>query len=157
MNPLLANLVMALIWAALTDSMNGVGLLVGFIVSYLVLIFVFSNQPQVRKYRLQVPRLLNFMLFFTKELILANLKVAWDVLTPTNLMKPGVIAMPLRAETDMEITMVANAISLTPGSLSLDVSSDRKMLYVHVMYLYDEQQVMSELKRMEAKILRVMR
>ncbi len=157
MNPLLANLVMALIWAALTDTMSGVGLLVGFIVSYLVLIFVFRGQPEVRKYRLQVPRLLNFMLFFTKELIMANLRVAWDVLTPTNLMKPGVIAMPLRAETDMEITMVANAISLTPGSLSLDVSTDRKVLYVHVMYLYDEQQVMSELKRMEAKILRVMR
>ena len=157
MNPLLANLVMALIWAALTDTMSGVGLLVGFIVSYLVLIFVFRGQPEVRKYRLQVPRLLNFMLFFTKELIMANLKVAWDVLTPTNLMKPCVIAMPLRAETDMEITMVANAISLTPGSLSLDVSTDRKVLYVHVMYLYDEQQVMSELKRMEAKILRVMR
>lgn len=157
MNPLLANLVMAMIWAALTDSMNGIGLLVGFIISYLVIVFAFKNQPEVRKYRLQVPRLLNFMVFFTKELIMANLKVAWDVLTPTNLMKPGVISMPLRAETDMEITMVANAISLTPGSLSLDVSSDRKVLYVHVMYLYDEQQVMTELKRMEAKILRVMR
>ncbi|GGW69950.1 Na+/H+ antiporter subunit E [Alishewanella tabrizica] len=157
MNPLLANLVLAMIWAALTDSMNGVGLLVGYIISYLVIIFTFKNQPEVRKYRLQVPRLLNFMLFFTKELIMANLKVAWDVLTPTNLMKPGVISMPLRAETDMEITLVANAISLTPGSLSLDVSSDRTVLYVHVMYLYDEEQVLADLKRMETKILRVMR
>jgi multicomponent Na+:H+ antiporter subunit E len=97
------------------------------------------------------------MVFFTKELIMANLKVAYDVLTPTNLMKPGVIAMPLRAKTDMEITILANAISLTPGSLSLDVSTDRLVLYVHVMYLYDEQEVLSELKRLETKILRVMR
>lgn len=157
MNPLLANLVMALIWSSLTDTLSGVGLLVGFFISYLVLVFVFRSNPEVRKYRLQVPRLINFFVFFTKELIMANLKVAWDVLTPTNLMRPGVIAMPLRAETDMEITMVANAISLTPGSLSLDVSTDRKVLYIHVMYLYNEEKVMSELKRMEAKILRVMR
>lgn len=157
MNLLLSNLVLALIWASLTDTFSGGGLLVGFIVSYLVLVFAFRQHPDVRKYRQQVPRFISFMVFFTKELIMANLKVAYDVLTPTNLMKPGVIAMPLRAETDMEITMLANAISLTPGSLSLDVSTDRRVLYVHVMYLYDEAAVLSELKRLETKILRVMR
>lgn len=157
MNLLLSNLVLAMIWAALTDTFSGGGLLVGFIVSYLVLVFVFRQHPDVRKYRQQVPRFISFMVFFTKELIMANLKVAYDVLTPTNLMKPGVIAMPLRAESDMEITMLANAISLTPGSLSLDVSTDRRVLYVHVMYLYDEAAVLSELKRLETKILRVMR
>ncbi|KKO49570.1 cation:proton antiporter [Arsukibacterium sp. MJ3] len=157
MNLLLSNLVLAMIWAALTDTFTGGGLFAGFILSYLVLIFVFRQHPDVRKYRLQVPRFISFMVFFTKELIMANLKVAYDVLTPTNLMKPGVIAMPLRAKTDMEITILANAISLTPGSLSLDVSTDRLVLYVHVMYLYDEQEVLSELKRLETKILRVMR
>jgi multicomponent Na+:H+ antiporter subunit E len=140
MNLLLSNLVLAMIWAALTDTFTGGGLFAGFILSYLVLIFVFRQHPDVRKYRQQVPRFISFMVFFTKELIMANLKVAYDVLTPTNLMKPGVIAMPLRAQTDMEITILANAISLTPGSLSLDVSTDRLVLYVHVMYLYDEQE-----------------
>ncbi len=157
MNLLLANLILAMIWAALTDTFTGGGLLVGFILSYLVLVFVFRQHPDVRKYRQQVPRFISFVVFFTKELIMANLKVAYDVLTPTNLMKPGVIAMPLRAETDMEITMLANAISLTPGSLSLDVSTDRRVLYVHIMYLYNEHDVLSELKRLETKILRVMR
>ena len=157
MNVLLSNLVLALIWAALTDTMNAGGLVVGFFIAYLVLILVFRQHPDVRQYRLRVPRMFSFVVFFTKELILANLKVAYDVLTPIHLMKPGVIAMPLRAESDLEITMLANAISLTPGSLSLDVSSDRKVLYVHIMYLHNKEDVLNELKRMETKILRVMR
>lgn len=49
-------------------------------------------------------------------------------------MKPGVIALPLSARTEMEITLVANLISLTPGTLSLDVSDDRKVLYIHAMF-----------------------
>lgn len=157
MNVLLSNLVLALIWAALTDTMNAGGLVIGFFIGYLVLVLVFRQHPDVRQYRLRVPRMFSFVVFFTKELIMANLKVAYDVLTPIHLMKPGVIAMPLRAESDLEITMLANAISLTPGSLSLDVSSDRKVLYVHIMYLHNEEEVMNELKRMETKILRVMR
>jgi multicomponent Na+:H+ antiporter subunit E len=107
--------VLAMIWAALTDTFTGGGLFAGFILSYLVLIFVFRQHPDVRKYRQQVPRFISFMVFFTKELIMANLKVAYDVLTPTNLMKPGVIAMPLRAETDMEITILANRYHVIIG------------------------------------------
>jgi multicomponent Na+:H+ antiporter subunit E len=60
-------------------------------------------------------------------------EVFWKA--PTHHMRPGVIAMPLEAKTDGEITMVANLISLTPGTLSLDVSDDRKVLYIHAMFL----------------------
>ncbi len=157
MNVMLSNLILAIIWAALTDTMNGVGLIVGFIIAYFVIVLLFRRNREVRQYRMRVPRLFSFVVFFTKELVMANLKVAYDVLTPIHLMKPAVIAMPLRAETDLEITFLANAISLTPGSLSLDISSDRKVLYVHVMYLHNEEDVLTELKRMETKILRVMR
>ncbi len=66
---------------------------------------------------------------------MANLKVTWDVITPKFYMQPGVIAYPLVANTDMEITILANLISLTPGTLSLEVSEDRKILYFHAMYI----------------------
>jgi multicomponent Na+:H+ antiporter subunit E len=72
-------------------------------------------------------------------------------------MSPGVIAMPLDAQTDGEITIVANLISLTPGTLSLDVSSDKKVLYIHVMYLDDRDAVIRSIKALEARALQVLR
>lgn len=85
----------------------------------------------------RVPALLRFVLFFLWELWLANLRVARDVLTPGYSMRPAVLAVALTARTDLEITLLANLISLTPGTLSLDVSTDRRMLYIHAMYVDD--------------------
>ncbi|WP_369603936.1 Na+/H+ antiporter subunit E, partial [Klebsiella quasipneumoniae] len=73
----------------------------------------------LRGYTSRLPRLIRVIFFFFKELIMENLKVAFDIVTSIWHMKPGVIAMPLEAKTEMEITMVANLVSLTPGTLSL--------------------------------------
>jgi multicomponent Na+:H+ antiporter subunit E len=56
-------------------------------------------------------------------------------LAPASYVCPGVVAIPLDARTDAEITLLANLITLTPGSVSLDVSEDRRVLYVHAMYI----------------------
>ena len=87
---------------------------------------------------LRVPRAIAFLAFLFYDLVRANLRVAYDVVTPTHHMKPGVVAVPLpEGLTDGEITTLANSISLTPGTLSLDVSDDRRTLYVHAMYIHD--------------------
>src|SRR5690625_7204134 len=86
-----------------------------------------------------------FLGFFIKELVKANFKVAFDVATPLWYMKPGVIALPITAETDVEITILANFISLTPGTLILDVSSDRRGLFSHGRFLFQEDEVVAEL------------
>lgn len=91
--------------------------------------------------------------YFTWEVIAANLRVAYDVVTVKHFMRPGILAIPLEAETDLEITVLANMISLTPGTLSLDVSSDRKVLFVHAMYLSD----VEEFKKVERRLLRALR
>ncbi len=88
-----------------------------------------------RSYFHKLPKAFNFIMFFLKELVVANLMVAYDILTPNYRMKPTVIALPLDAKTDMEITLLAGIITLTPGSLSLDVSADKKVLYVHTLYV----------------------
>lgn len=68
---------------------------------------------------------------------MANLKVAYDIITPHYYMRPTVIAIPLKAKSDLEITLLANIITLTPGTLSIDVSKDRKVLYIHALYVKD--------------------
>jgi multicomponent Na+:H+ antiporter subunit E len=96
--------------------------------------------------------------YFGKELLISNLKVLWDVITPQHISRPGIIALPLDARTDAEIMLVANLISLTPGTLSLDLSEDRRSLYIHVMFLDDIEQTRRQIKQgLERRVLEVMR
>ncbi len=74
---------------------------------------------------------------FGYELVVSNIRVAHDVLTPRSRAKPGIVAVPLDIKTDVAITVLGNLISLTPGSLSLEVASDRSCLYVHIMFIDD--------------------
>ena len=86
-------------------------------------------------YFIKLPKLLRFLLFFFKEMIVANLKIAYDIITPHLRIEPTVMAYPLTVKTDLEITILANMLGLTPGTLSIDVSEDRSTLYVHTLYL----------------------
>lgn len=124
---------------------------------YIALVLIEPQVNALKGYPARIPLIIRFLGFFMKELVQANLRVAFDIVTPPWHMQPGVIAMPLSARTEMEITMVANLISLTPGTLSLDVSDDRKVLYIHAMFLDDEEELRRNLKEMEHRALELFR
>ncbi|QCR21985.1 Na+/H+ antiporter subunit E [Pontibacter sp. SGAir0037] len=111
-----------------------------------------------REYFRKMPKVIGLFFFFLKELIMANLKIAYDIITPRYFMNPAIIALPLKAKTDLEISLLANMLTLTPGSLSVDVSEDRKELYVHLLYAADEdvESIKLELKNgFERRILEI--
>lgn len=151
------NVVLALTWMMLTANFSGVNLLFGFILGYAALALVQRHFPLFEGYAQRVPRFIRFVGFYIWELIKANLRVAKDVAMPEWGIRPGVIGFPLEARTPGEITVVANLISLTPGTLSLDVSDDRRVLYIHAMYLLDEDELMNDLRELERRALEVMR
>lgn len=141
----LLNILLALVWVSLTGQFSPGNFFFGFLLAYLIL-WMMRRSGQGSKYFLLVPRWISFLLFFLYELVKANVRVAYDVLTPTHHMKPGIIAIALDARSDTEITLLANLITLTPGTLSLDVSSDRRVLYIHAMYITDVDKVREEIK-----------
>ncbi len=141
----LFNLLLALSWIILTGQFNPVNLLFGFALGY-VMLWLVQRVIGPARYFGKVHQVIRFVLFFFWELLKANLRVTYDVLTPRHHMRPGVIAIPLSVQTDEEITLLANLITLTPGTLSLDVSSDRRVLYIHAMYVEDIQQTRQEIK-----------
>jgi len=113
-----------------------------------------------KKVYYRIPIIGTLILFYLKELFVASLRVAYEVLTPADHMVPAVVAVPLDAETDFEITLLANFITLTPGTLSIDVSKDRKTLYVHEVYVEggDTDKVRNQIKNgFEKKILKITR
>lgn len=82
--------------------------------------------------------IIRFFFFYVGEVVLSNLRVAYDAVTPTHLMKPAFLAIPLdEGMTDFHIYLLSNLITMTPGTLSLDISSDRRVLYLHAMYVKD--------------------
>ena len=151
------NMLLALLWVILSGSYSISNLVVGMFLSYLVLAYVARDKPMFANYFGKLPKMISFILFFIWDLTKANARVAYDVLTPRHLMRPGVIAIPLDLKDDAGISLYANLITVTPGSLSLDVSSDRKVLYVHLMYLDDEATQLAELKALEARVLNLLR
>jgi multicomponent Na+:H+ antiporter subunit E len=157
MNALLGNLLLALAWVAATGVFSFNNLLVGFILGSVVL-YVSRRAIGSPRYFNKMGKVISLMAFFVWELVLANLRVAHDVLTPRHHMRPGVIAVPLAAKSDNEITMLSNLLTLTPGTLSLDVSADRKVLYVHAMYIDDADEVRRKIKEgFERRVLEVLR
>jgi multicomponent Na+:H+ antiporter subunit E len=101
---------------------------------------------------------LSLILLFVHELILSALKVAWLVVQPNMRIRPAIIAHPLTVTTDAQITLLANMITLTPGTLSVDVSDDRKTLYVHAIDIESKEALIGAIAAgFETKILRVLR
>lgn len=97
-----------------------------------------------REHFQKLPVLIGFMVFFTREMITANIKIAIDAVTPVIYMTPAIIKLPLEAKTDLEITLLANLLSLTPGTLSIDVSENRNYLYVHTTYMNEGPDMLKE-------------
>jgi multicomponent Na+:H+ antiporter subunit E len=84
--------------------------------------------------------------FFVWELILANVRVAIDVLRPRTAIRPAVVAIPLDVTSDGEILMLSMLINITPGSVTIDLSDDRRTLYVHVMHVTSAEASRREIK-----------
>lgn len=153
----LLNLLLALVWAMAVGRFTVPQLLLGYVLGFLVLATLEALWGTAQ-YSGRILRGLRFIAFFFVELLLSSLQIAYDSLTPRLRATPRIIAVPLDAATDTEITLLANFLTLTPGTLSLDISADRRTLYVHAMYARDRQTFLNEVKRdLEARLLEVLR
>jgi multicomponent Na+:H+ antiporter subunit E len=130
------NLILTLIWAAVSGSFSIHNLLLGFAAGALSLWLVRAQFP-AGLHRVRPVKLMLLVGLFFKELALSAIKVAIMVLRPNMRLRPGIFAFPLTLTRDFEITLLANLITLTPGTLSVDVSEDRKVLYVHALDCHD--------------------
>ncbi|MCJ8053324.1 Na+/H+ antiporter subunit E [Shinella curvata] len=132
MRPAVIIAVFTLVWLAVSGSFTIPNLVLGIAAAALSLLLVRGHiQPDGR--RLRPLKALSLLALFLRELALSAWKVAVLVVRPKMDLKPGIFAFPLTVDRDFEITLLANLITLTPGTLSVDVSEDRKTLYVHAL------------------------
>jgi multicomponent Na+:H+ antiporter subunit E len=145
--PIVRILMLTLIWVALQGSLSLV--LLGVVFGAAILRIsrpLFEDRDPAEARRLsegvrplrRLWRVLVLVVVFLRELVVSALQVARYTLQPTLQIRPAIVKYPLDVQTPREITVLANLISLTPGTLSLDVSPDSKHLYVHAISVYSE-------------------
>lgn len=153
----LSNLILAIIWVLATGILTEENFLFGFIIGFAIL-GVISYKKEERKYFTVIPKFFAFIAFVLWEITKANFQSARYSIYSKSRLKPAIVKVPLDAKTDVEISFFANIISLTPGTLIIDVSDDKKVMYVHVMHLLDKEEFIKETKlKFEKPLLELMR
>lgn len=151
------NILLSFAWIALTGSFTFANFAFGFFISFGILWLVHARKTEFR-YFVTIGKIVKFFFAYLFEMIKSNVNVAFHVLNPISSLKPGIVEIPLDAKTNLEITLLANMVMLTPGTLSMDVSTDRKVLYVHSMIIKDKQAFIDEIKtRYEKPLLEILR
>lgn len=154
---LLNNLLLAIIWVMATGTLTEENFIFGFIISFLILYLITVNKKE-RKYFTLLPKLLSFIFFMLWEIVKANFLALRDSLYSKSKLSPAIVKYYLKAESDVEITLLANIVSLTPGTLVMDVSDDKKVMYIHVLHLENKKDFIDEIKnKFEKRLLELMR
>ena len=148
---------LALAWMALTGDWSLPALVFSCALGWLLLRLVRPLGGEGFR-RVRLARLPGFLLYFLKEVVVANVKVAAAVIAPRGRLRPAIVAVPLALDREAEIALLANLITLTPGTLSLDVSPDRRTLYVHAMAVTSPDDLRREIRGgFERRILETFR
>lgn len=140
---------LAVVWVALWGRVTVGNVLVGLVVGTALLVVSRGAGPN-RLRAVRPLQALAFLGYFLKELVLSNVVVAREVVSPRNRIQEGILEVVLPHTTPTIATVVANAITLTPGTLTLEaVAGDGSArLYVHVLHLHDVQSVRADLEYM---------
>jgi multicomponent Na+:H+ antiporter subunit E len=138
MSWLFIHLLFCLLWAALLGAFDFLTLLSGFAIG--LLLFRMTLNKASRRYRQSLFGALRFSLFYLREILTSNCRIAADVLRGRPRIQPGIVVVNVEKLSPQATVVVANLITMTPGTLSLDISDDDRYLYVHCLYLQDPEQ-----------------
>lgn len=146
---------LVLVWLALWEDLSPANLLIGGALAF-VLVSAAPSIGPTRSPTLRPVATLRFLLAFAWEVVVANAEVAWQVVNPRNEIREAIVAVPLRQSSSLLTTLVANAVTLTPGTLTLEVerTGEDVTLYVHVLRLGTAEEVRADVLRFEEMIVR---
>ena len=146
------SLMLLVVWLLLNGFSVGqlvLGLFLAWLIPFLTFPFADHQSKAGKPFKV-----LMYFLRLVKDIILSNIEVALRVLYRNRSLQPGIVAFPLSIRADFPLTVLASSVSLTPGTVSVEFSDDRCWLYVHVLHLKDEQQLISEIRQRYEQPLR---
>ncbi|MBP2078118.1 Na+/H+ antiporter subunit E [Oceanobacillus polygoni] len=142
---ILVNLIIAVTWTFLQNSFTATSFLFGYIIGIIIL-FILRRFLVFNFYMNRVWAIIKLIMLFIIELIKANIDVVKIVLSPKLNNQPGIVAVETRLESEVEITLLAALISLTPGTVSMDFSADGKTIYIHSIDVPDKEDMIDQIQ-----------
>jgi multicomponent Na+:H+ antiporter subunit E len=148
MSPLIVILWLTLVWMALWESFTWANLIGGLAIAVLAVLLVplRSKAPRVGFRPLRAIRLL---FYFVWKLLVASLIVSWEVVTPRDGTSPAVVSVRLDTPYPGVVTAVANMVSLTPGTLTVDVNRSDSTLFIHVLHFKSAEATSDDVRTLE--------
>ncbi|MGY6501664.1 MAG: Na+/H+ antiporter subunit E [Acidimicrobiales bacterium] len=140
---------LTVVWAALWGEFSPANLISGALVATAALVsFPTRRDPRGGAFRPVAAA--KFLGFFLVELVIANVQVAWEVVTPRNRENEGIVALPVvpSASTTL-LSLLVNTVGLTPGTMTIDLTESPRVLYVHVLHLDDPEEARRTLMRFQ--------
>lgn len=154
---IIVHLLISIMWMFLSETYTFTSFAVGFLVGGILLILLRKFIPG-KLYLIRLFSILKLLLIFIRELILSNIEIVKLVYKKRPNFEPGIFAYPTDLKSDWELTLLANLITLTPGSLSVAFSEDNKTIFVHAMHIENvEDEIESIKETFEAAIKEVTR
>jgi multicomponent K+:H+ antiporter subunit E len=147
--------ILAIVWLLLVNSLAPGHILLGLLLGWAIPIFTLRFWPE--QVRIRKPlTLLRFMLITLYDVLVANFAVAWLILRGPRHAEPRFVEVPLDLKSDLGTSLLANTISLTPGTVSSWLSPDRSTLVVHGLDVQDPADLVKTIKRRyEAPLLEI--
>lgn len=147
-----AALWLLVVWVALWEDLSVGTVIGGSIVAVMVVRLVptrrTGNPPQFR-----IGATIRLLFIFLRELMKASAVVAWEVITPSSRINEAIVAVPIRGVSNGITTLVANLITLTPGTVTIEVRSSPAMLYIHVLHLRSVEEVRTDVRGLEQLVI----
>lgn len=146
------SLLLFVVWLLLNNTVAPGHILLGAVLALVIPVLcapLKTEQPHVKRPWLA----LKYIVRVLSDIVVANVEVAILVLGPVRKLQPAFVAIPLDIREELPITLLASTISLTPGTVSSELSADRKWLYIHALHVTDEQALIAAIKsRYEAPL-----
>lgn len=142
----LLNLAMAMVWELLFPEWTLAAFLVGYAIGAIILTIVYSREPK-NFYLYRLYKAFILLLIFFKEVILSGLNVFRYAFMPLSRLKPGIIKMEVDFENEAELVLISNMITLTPGTMTLEISPDNKTIYIHALDCSDPEALIDSVRK----------
>ncbi len=144
---------LAFIWVVLWGQLD-VRSAVGGLAIGALLVVGLPNRDLTRLDALRPIALIRYLAYYAWLVVSANAVVAWEIITPGSRVREGIVAVPIEGASDAVVSLLAHAISGTPGTLIIDIDrGETTVLYVHVLHLHDVEQVRRDVFDLERRLV----
>lgn len=146
-------LFLLIIWCGFSNNFQPPNLILGLIFSLLIPYWVV---PKPLEFEVNMVQLIFLTVYVIWELLRSSIEVAWDILTPANKSQSKIIELSLQCQHPVQISVLANLISLTPGTLAVDIKNDNTVLVIHIMFAQRQQRIIQFIRnKLEPKVIEV--